>query len=109
MKQKLKQLFTSGASRQGTYAAGMSVVVIAIVIILNMIVGQLPSNMVQFDITDNKLYTISDTSVQYLAGLKKQIKIIVVAEQGKVDERITKFWINYASFLKILTSLKLIL
>lgn len=103
MKQNWKQFLTGGTSRQGTYAAGMTVVVIAIVIFLNLIVGQLPSNLVQFDITDNKLYTISNTSVDYLAKLDKKVDIIVVAEKGKVDDRITKFLDKYAALSKNIT------
>ncbi|NLL51376.1 MAG: GldG family protein [Peptococcaceae bacterium] len=97
MNQKFKQLLTEGASRQGTYAAGITAIVIAIVIVLNLIVGQLPSHFVQLDITDNKLYTITETSKNYLANLDKEVEIMVVAEQGRADERITKFLDKYAA------------
>ena len=97
MNQKFKQLLTEGASRQGTYAAGITAIVIAIVIVLNLIVGQLPSHFVQLDITDNKLYTITETSKNYLANLDKEVEIMVVAEQGRADERITKVLDKYAA------------
>jgi len=103
MKQRFKQRLTEGASRQGTYAAGTTAIVIAIVIILNLIVGQLPSNLVQLDITDSKLYTISQISKDYLAKLDKEVEIIVVAEQNTIDERITKFLDKYAALTPKIT------
>ena len=97
MKQKVKQFLTGGASRHGTYAAGLTAAVVAIVVILNLIVGQLPSAVKEFDISDKKLFTISDTSTNYLAGLSRDVEIIVLAEPDSVDSRITKFLDKYSA------------
>ncbi len=97
MKQTIRRFLTGGSSRQGTYAAGVTAVVIAIVIVLNLIVGQLPSNLREIDLTDNRLYTVSDTSADYLKGLSRDVEILVVAEHGSIDERIAKFLDRYAA------------
>ncbi len=79
------------------YVAGLSILVIAIAVFVNLIIKQLPSNIREFDMTDNNLYTVSDTSVQYLKNLDKDVDIIVLAEDASVDARIKKFIANYAA------------
>ncbi|MGE4354119.1 MAG: Gldg family protein [Oscillospiraceae bacterium] len=95
-KANAKKFLLSGASRQGTYAAGVTAVVIAIVVILNLIVGQLPASWKEFDLSGNQLYTISDTSKDYLSGLTRDVQILVLAEPDSVDSRITKFLDKYS-------------
>lgn len=97
MKRSAKQFLLGGTSKQGTYAAGITAVVIAIVVILNLIVGQLPTDWKEFDISGNQLYTISDTSKDYLASLTRDVEVIVLAEPDKVDSRITKFLDKYSA------------
>lgn len=97
MKKSAKQFLLSGASKQGTYAAGITAVVVAIVVILNLIVSQLPADWKEFDISGNQLYTISDTSKNYLSGLTHDVEIIVLSEPDKVDSRITKFLDKYSA------------
>lgn len=85
------------ALRRGGYLAATTAVVIAIVIFLNLIVGQLPSHVREFDLSDNKIYTVSDTSKEFLAGLDKDVEIVVLAEANTMDERISKFLDRYAA------------
>lgn len=89
-------LHTSKLLKNG-YWAGVTVVVVAIVVLLNLIVGQLPSYLREFDITSNNLYTISDTSVEFLSALDKDVEIVVVAEENAMDGRILKFLERYAA------------
>ena len=83
--------------KHGVYSAGITAVVIAIVVVINLVLGQLPSNLKEIDISDNQLYTISDTSKELLSGLQYDVKIIVLAQSANVDERITKFLDKYAA------------
>lgn len=85
------------ASRYGTLSVAVTAIVIAIIIILNLIVGRLPSNILQIDISDQKLYSISDTSKDFAASLDTDVEFILLSELGSTDERITKFVNNYAS------------
>ena len=83
--------------RQGGYLAATTAIVVAIVIFINLIVGQLPTHLLEFDLSDKQLYTVSDTSKEFLAGLDKDVEIVVLAEESSVDERISKFLDNYAA------------
>lgn len=83
--------------RKGVTSAVTVVVVVAIAVVANLVVGQLPSNLTERDLTDNSLYTVSDTSVEYLAELSTPVEVVVMARESDVDERITKFLHNYAA------------
>lgn len=83
--------------KKNTYLASLSIVVIAIAVFLNLAVSQLPENVREIDLTDNKLYSVSDEAAAYLNGLDKDVEIIVLAEEDAVDSRITKFLSNYGT------------
>ena len=83
--------------RRGGHLALSTAIVVAIVVFLNLIVGQLPSGVREFDITDNSIYTISKTSKDFLESLDQDVEIVVLAQEGAADPRITKFVDHYAS------------
>ncbi len=86
-----------GATRRGTYMVGTTAVVIAIVVVLNMIVGRLPASMLQFDISGSNLYQVSDTSKDVLSALDKDVQIIVLASDDALDDRISTYVEKYAA------------
>ena len=43
--EKIKKMFSSKSSRNGTYSVGLAVIVIAIAIVINLVAGQLPENV----------------------------------------------------------------
>ena len=77
------------------YLAGATVLALALVVVLNLLLGQLPATARQVDLTASKLYEISDTSKDFLAGLDKDVEIVVLAEEGTLDQRITHFLERY--------------
>lgn len=93
----VKKNRNTAALRRGGYLAGVTAAAVAVVVLLNLIVGQLPSHLREFDMTDNSLYAVSDASRALLAGLDKDVEIIVLAEEGTVDQRITKYLDAYAA------------
>ena len=50
-----KPAVNSKALRQGGYLAAVTAAVVALVVLINLVVGQLPSNVTEFDLTDNSL------------------------------------------------------
>ena len=57
--EKIRKMFTSKSSRNGTYSVGLAVIVIAIAIVINLVAGQLPEKVRNIDISSNNLYDIS--------------------------------------------------
>lgn len=94
---KIKSLFTTVSSRQGSYSVAMSAVVIGIIIFINLIAGKLPSSLKQIDISTNNIYEITDTSRKLLNDLDKDVTFTVLAEKSNTDERILTFIEKYAA------------
>lgn len=83
--------------KNGSYTAILTVIVIVAAIIINLIVGQLPEAIREFDMTDTQIYSISDTSKNFLADLEDEITLYVIADPGTLDSRIEKFVNRYAA------------
>lgn len=90
-----KHTFNRRAFRKDSYSAAMSVVVIAIVVVLNMIVGQIPSKYTEFDISTGKLYTIGDETKKVLKNLDEDITIHYIVQSGNEDSTIEKLLNQY--------------
>lgn len=99
MKEKIKNIFnsTSATWKNGSYSVGLIVLVIAIVIVINMIAGQLPESIRNIDISDNRIYEISDTSWEILKDLDQDVTFTVFAEKSSTDDMIKTFLDKYTS------------
>ena len=94
---KIKNLFSTVSSRQGSYSLAMTAVVIGIVVFINLIAGRLPSSLKQIDINTNNIYETTDTSRDLLKDLDKGVDFTVLAEKSSADERIRNFIEKYAA------------
>ena len=90
-----KHTFNKRAFRKDSYSAAMSVVVIAIVVVLNLIVGQIPSKYTEFDISTGKLYTIGDETKKVLKNLDEDITIHYIVQSGNEDSTVEKLLNQY--------------
>jgi ABC-2 type transport system permease protein len=84
-------------SRRGVFSAGLTALAVVAVIIFNLIVAQLPDTATQFDMTNSKIYNITDTSVEYLNGLNDDIVLHVLSDKDALDSRIVRFLDKYVS------------
>lgn len=71
--------------KRGTQTAVLTVIVLAIVVVANLIMGQVPTNYKELDMSDDKLYTISDEALEYLDGVTEEVEIIVFATEEELD------------------------
>lgn len=94
---KIKNLFSTVTSRQGSYTLAMTAVVIGIVIFINLIAGKLPNSLKQIDISTNNIYEITDTSRDLLQDLDKDVTFTILAEKSSTDERILTFIEKYTA------------
>ena len=96
-KQEKQQMFRTAKGKNGLMSTGMIAIVVAIVILFNLAVGQLPSHLRQFDLSSNQIYEISDTTKDYLAELEQNVQLTVIAEPDKIDSRISRFLERYVA------------
>lgn len=93
----LKNIFRTSGTRHGAYSVGLTVLVIAVVIVFNLIVGQIPEAYRNLDVSSTKIYDISDTTTELLDSLDSDVDMTVLAVKDSTDERITTFLSRYAA------------
>lgn len=94
--EKVRTRFKTAGTKYGTYSVGMTTVVVAILVVLNLIIGQLPEKYLNIDVSSTKIYEITDTSRELLNKLDKDVKMTVLAVKEDTDERICTFLSKYS-------------
>lgn len=94
----------SRAARKGGIAFAITAIVIAIIICLNMIIGQIPEAYKEFDISDQRIYTVSDMAKEYIDNLDTDVELVLLAEESSLDARIRKYVYNYAELSDHITA-----
>ncbi len=98
IKSIFRALFHSDGKRmtkKGSYSVGITVVVIALIVVINLIVGEIPSQYTQLDMSTQKLYTISDETKEYLDTLEEDIDIYFITQQSNEDDNVKKILERY--------------
>lgn len=94
---KVNGMFRTSGTKQGSYSVGMTVLVIAIAIVFNLVVGQIPEAYRNIDVSSTKIYDISDTTKDLLKDLNDEIDMKVFAVKEDTDDRITTFISKYSA------------
>lgn len=93
----------AASRRHGFFSAGMIALVIAIVIVLNIAVSLLPAGITSIDLSTTGIYTMTDTTTEYLASLDKDVELIVMAAEDDVDTRVSTFLRKFSALSDHLT------
>ncbi|MDD6095393.1 MAG: Gldg family protein [Clostridia bacterium] len=80
----------------GAYSVALSAIVLAVVIAVNLFVGQLPSSVLRPDLTPEKLTTVSDESMEILNGIKDDVTVYYIVTGGGEDPQIEGLLNRYA-------------
>lgn len=81
----------------GSYSILLTVLLLAGLIIVNLIVNHLPVKVTQFDFSNEKLYTLTDTTTGILKNLDQDVELYYICEGGKEDDTIQKLLDRYES------------
>jgi ABC-2 type transport system permease protein len=82
---KKPSVFKSRRFKSGGYAVIVSLIVIAVVVAVNLFIGQLPSTATKIDTTAQQLFTFSEQTEQLLKNLNENVTLTLVAESGSED------------------------
>lgn len=85
MKEQIRKAFHASSFRYGTFSIIVTAVVIAIIVAINLIVGQLPAELLNIDISETKLYSIGDTTKDLVGALDEDVSIYMITASGKED------------------------
>ncbi len=88
----IRESFKSKKFKYGGYATLMVAVVIAIAIIINLLVDQIPWEV---DLTQNQMYSLSEQTYKVLDNLKQDVKIIGLYETGNEDKTVLEIIERY--------------
>jgi ABC-2 type transport system permease protein len=81
--------------KNGSYSLTLTGLVIAGAVVLNLIVGELPSQYTKFDLTSNQLSSLTDQSRELIAGLDTDITLYYLAQESNEDETVARLLERY--------------
>ena len=85
------------AFRGGSYSLTISIVVLAILIVINIFASALPTTMTKYDISASKLYSITSNTKVVANALEQDVTIYWVVQSGREDEVIENLLGKYDS------------
>lgn len=101
MSQKTKnsfwKAFRTKAFKAGGYSMLVSVVVTAVVVVLNLLISSLPSGAVKYDMSGNDLYSVSDATRGIVKGISADITVYQIAPSGSENKTISEFVRRYSA------------
>ncbi|QHQ61152.1 ABC transporter [Anaerocolumna sedimenticola] len=80
---KIKASFSSRKFKGGAYATTISAIVIIMILVVNIFVTELD---LKIDVSKEGMYTLTDTTKDYLKDLKDDITIYYIAQTGSEDK-----------------------
>lgn len=69
----------------GAYSTGSIVVCIVTGVLANLMVNKLPEEYISFDVTGDKLYSLSEETVEFLRTIEEDITIYVLQSEESMD------------------------
>ncbi len=88
--QKRRYNISGGGLKVGAYSVTGILLAIAAVVAVNLGLNYVPEQYSSFDLTENRLYALTDETKAFLSGLSEDITIYVLAEEGAGDADFSK-------------------
>ncbi len=85
------------AFQNGSYSITVTVIVLAILILLNVLFNKLPSTITKYDISSSKLYSITSSTKVAVNNLDKDVTIYWIVQADKEDSVIENLLNKYES------------
>ena len=79
----------------GIYRIWMTVVVLSSVVLINLIAGALPADIIAPDFSTSKLYTLTDTTEDFLDTLGQDVYLDYICEAGEEDDNMIRLLERY--------------
>lgn len=84
--QKRRYQISVRSLKFGAYSSGMIVLVAAIAVFVNLALSALPDSYTTIDVTQQKLYSLTDTTKNLVQGLQEDVTIYVINSESGQDE-----------------------
>ncbi len=93
-KNSILESLSSRKVRFGGYATLLIVAALAVVIVVNVLVDQIPGKL---DLTKNKIYSLSEETYKLLGSLKTDVTVTTIGKQGSEDPTVKTILGKYAA------------
>ena len=84
-RKSLREMLGTTRMRYGSYSATVTVVVLAIVIVLNLIVSNLPTRFTEIDTSDSSYYSIGDLTRSIVGSLDTDVTVSIMSSQSDAE------------------------
>lgn len=101
--QKRRYSVSAKNMSMGAYSTGMIAVMIAIIVAVNFVVGEIPASWVTVDVTAEKLYSLTDQTKEYVKGMEDDVTIYVIAAEDACDGTLAQTLQRYDDLSKHIT------
>lgn len=99
IKKRIKNTFAGEEHKKhlqhGAYASFMTVIVIAVIFVINLVMGQIPSSKTQIDTSTSKLYSLSDEGRKAVKNISQKVTLYYYVKSGSEDDNISKLLNNF--------------
>lgn len=92
-----KKMFFNRQAKAGTYTTVISLVLLAVLVVVNLIVGALPSKYTVIDTTANDLYTLTEATEASVKALAEPVTIYYITNASVEDVQLTTFLERFTS------------
>lgn len=70
----------------GANSTGSIALAVAVVVVINIVLGEMPTSWTSLDVTSQKLYSLTDQTKEFVEGMKEDVTIYVIASESSQDE-----------------------
>ena len=84
----------------GAYSSGLIVMGIAVTVLINMVVGNLPDSIKKIDVTSEKLYSLTDQTKDFVGALQEDVTVYVLANESSMDSLVVQTLERYQGLSK---------
>lgn len=85
------------ALKGGSYAIALTVLVLALLIVVNILAGALPASLTKLDISASKLYSITSNTKAVVNALEQDVTLYWIVQSGQEDAVIENLLSKYDS------------
>ena len=98
--QKRRYSISAQGLKTGCYSVGMICASIALAVIVNLLVAEIPSKYTAIDCTSNKIYSLTDDTEKIIKNLDQDVTLYVLVGENGQDEDVGRTIDGYKSLSK---------
>lgn len=94
--QKRRYQISTKTISMSAYSSSVVVITTALVVLVNLLIGEIPSKYTIFDVTANKLYSLTDETIAFADSIEEDVNIYVLVNEEQADAVLDTTLKNYA-------------